>query len=133
MKELDISFSRFTNLKSIALRGDKAEKFQIDGFIYILSSLKAPELQRIAVILPYDSESSHYKLIDDFIEEKFQSIEEVYVEYLLYDWAEDDMARQGMEEMFPKAGRRGILMVRHHPEPFRYHLIPKNRPQTPER
>lgn len=126
MKEYEFDLSRFTNLKTITLRGDLVDKFQTDGFIYLLSTLRAPELQGITLVLPYDSEFKYPKLIDDFIDERFQDLWEVCVEYLLYDWAEEDMTREGMIEMFPKMDRRGILTVRHHAEPFRYHIIPKD-------
>lgn len=107
------------------------DKFQTDGFIYLLSSLKAPELRRITLVLPFDNELRYPQLLDDFIDERFQSVEEVYVDFLLYDWAEEEMTRQGMKEMFPKMARRGILTVRHHPEPFHYNLIPKDVPKRP--
>lgn len=120
MEHCGFDFSNLTKLKSLALRGTHPDDSQVDVFIYILDSLKAPELREFTLTLIHDNRFTALKRIDNRLSEKFKNLERLIVEYVNLQEVELEEAQEEIQNLFPQMGSRNMLTVRSYVNPFRY-------------
>ncbi|KAK7685021.1 hypothetical protein QCA50_011856 [Cerrena zonata] len=113
-------FSKLTNLMSLRLHGSGFDHIQLEVFIRILSTLKAPELRRIMLAVTHNSNFTEVEQLDDCLAENFSSLEVVVVECVGLHGRGLEGPRQEIQAILPKTNRRGLLEVQTYSEPFRY-------------
>ena len=119
MKNTSFTLSTLVNLKSLTLRGVDLHQTLVDAPLYILSTVNAPTLQTVTLVITHDSNITNTKL-DDFLATKFNSLKSVVLECVDLGGLDLGNAKSELQSVFPQLYNRHLLTVRDHVKPYRY-------------
>lgn len=120
MKICDFDISKLTNLKSVSLQCAFLETFQCVTLLHVLSTLNAPRLQQVTLVVQHDNRLTDVEEIDDCLAERFKNLELLIVECDGLREEELERARREIQDMFPQMTHRGMLQIRIYQGPFCY-------------